>query len=153
MLFGGVYATSSVAVPGTVIAGLPVGARSGSPRATVTARVGASQTAFAMTAGLGLDIRVSKHVTFRPIEVDYYLTRLQNLRTDGDNNQNNIRYSGGFTFWFGGEKPAPVAHRQIQMKTCPDGSKVDINVACPKQNFALSLSASPAEYALERLPR
>ena len=111
----------------------------------VTARVGASQTAFAMTAGGGLDIRVCQHVTFRPIEVDYYLTRLQNLRTDGDNNQNNIRYSGGFTFWFGGEKPAPVAHRQIQMKTCPDGSKVESNVACPKQNFALSLTATPAE--------
>ena len=98
-----------------------------------------------MVAGRGLDIRVSKHVTFRPIEVDYYLTRLQNLRTDGDNNQNNIRYSGGVTFWFGGEKPAPVAHRQIQMKTCPDGSKVESNAACPKQNFALSLTATPAE--------
>ena len=145
VLFGGVYATSSVAVPGTVIAGLPSGPVVVLPGQAVTARVGASQTAFAMTAGLGLDIRVSKHVTFRPIEVDYYLTRLQNLRTEGDNNQENIRYSGGFTFWFGGEKPAPVAHRQIQMKTCPDGSQVDMNVACPKQNFALSLSASPAE--------
>ena len=142
VLFGGVYATTSVAVTGIEVV---------NPLAPVvnplqvTARVGASQTAFAMTAGLGLDIRVSKHVTFRPIEVDYYLTRLQNLRTEGDNNQENIRYSGGFTFWFGGEKPAPVAHRQIQMKTCPDGSKVESNVACPKQNFALSLTATPAE--------
>jgi outer membrane protein OmpA-like peptidoglycan-associated protein len=142
VLFGGVYATTSVAVSGLEVVNplVPV-----VNPLQVTARVGASQTAFAMVAGGGLDIRVSRHVTFRPIEVDYYLTRLQNLRTDGDNNQNNIRYSGGVTFWFGGEKPAPVAHRQIQMKTCPDGSKVESNVACPKQNFALSLTATPAE--------
>jgi outer membrane protein OmpA-like peptidoglycan-associated protein len=99
-----------------------------------------------MTAGGGLDIRISKHVSFRPIGVDYYLTRLQNLRTANDNNQNNIRYSGGFNFWFGGEQPAPPAqvHRQAT-KSCPDGSTVPVDAVCPKQNFSISLTATPSE--------
>jgi hypothetical protein len=100
-----------------------------------------------MTAGGGLDIRLSRHITFRPIGIDYYLTRLQNLRTQGDDNQNNLRYSAGLTFWFGGEKPAkpaPQAHRQAQ-KTCPDGTVVDADATCPKLNFSMSLTATPAE--------
>ena len=43
------------------------------------------------------DTRLGKQISFRPIALDYYLTRLQNLRTQGDNNQNNLRYSAGFT--------------------------------------------------------
>jgi outer membrane protein OmpA-like peptidoglycan-associated protein len=142
VLFGGVYATTSVAITGTEVVN-PLGPGI-LPVQEVSARVGASQTAFAMVAGGGLDIRLSRHITFRPIEVDYYLTRLQNLRTDGDNNQNNIRYSGGVTFWFGGEKPAPVAHR-VAMKTCPNGSTVPVDAACPKMDYSMSLTASPAE--------
>jgi len=141
VLWGGVYATSSV----------PVLVNEANPDITgqpITARVGASQTAFAMTAGGGLDIRLGKQVSFRPIGLDYYMTRLQNLRTAGDNNQNNLRYSAGLTFWFGGEKAAPQppqAHRQVQMKTCPDGSTVSPDAACPKQSFSMSLTAAPSE--------
>ena len=83
-----------------------------SPATPITARLRASQTSFAMTAGGGLDIKISKHVSFRPIGLDYYLTRLQNLRTAGDNNQNNLRYSAGFTFLLGGEKAAPPPPRR-----------------------------------------
>jgi Outer membrane protein beta-barrel domain len=143
VLWGGVYATSSVAIPALLPSPAPPVAII--PGEAISARIGASQTAFAMTVGGGLDIRIGKHASFRPIGVDYYMTRLQNLRTLGDNNQNNIRYTAGFSFWFGGEKPAPVAHRQIQHKTCPDGTTVDVNQACPKANFALSLTANPAE--------
>jgi len=138
VLWGGVYGTSSVQILGTLVNGV-------TPELPITARVGTSQTAFAMTAGGGLDIRLSKHISFRPIALDYYLTRLQNLRTLGDNNQNNLRYSAGFTFWLGGEKPVPQAHRQMQMKTCPDGSTVNADTACPKLNFSIALSATPAE--------
>ena len=140
VLWGGVYGTSSVQILANPVDPLI-------PGQPITARLGASQTAFAMTAGGGLDIRISKHVSFRPIGVDYYLTRLQNLRTQGDNNQNNIRYTAGFNFWLGGEKPAPApqAHRQIPMKTCPDGSTVSTDTACPKQSFSLSLTATPSE--------
>ena len=56
-----------------------------------------------MMAGGGLDISINKHVSFRPIGLDYYLTRLQNLRTQNDNNQNNLRYTTGFNFTFGAQ--------------------------------------------------
>jgi len=108
VLWGGVYGTSSTAVdvipvnpdqpiflPGTKTLETIPGA--------ITARVVASQTAFAMTAGGGFDIKLSKHVMFRPIGLDYYMTRLQNLRTQGDDNQNNLRYTAGFDFTFGAQ--------------------------------------------------
>lgn len=95
VLFGGVYAT--VSTPVDVLAATPPIV----PGQPITARVGAAQTAFAMTAGGGLDIKVNKYVMFRPVGLDYYMTRLQNLRTPGDNNQNNLRYTAGVNFTFG----------------------------------------------------
>ena len=53
------------------------------PDLPVTARLNTSQTKFAMTAGGGLDIKVSQHMSFRPIGVDYYLTKLGNLPVGG----------------------------------------------------------------------
>jgi len=147
VLWGGVYATTSTQVLATVVQPLPAIATV-NPGDVVTARIRASQTAFAMTAGGGLDIRLSRHVTFRPIAVDFYLTRLQNLRTLADNNQHNIRYSGGFAFWFGGPKK-PMAHRAAPappaMKSCPNGSTVPEGQPCPKMDLALGLKTSTAE--------
>jgi hypothetical protein len=102
VLFGGVYATTS-----TRFALLPTGALPALPPGLtpnslpVTARLTQSQSGFAIMAGGGLDIKINKHIAFRPIGVDYYLTRLQNLETLGTNNQNNFRYSGGVNFLFG----------------------------------------------------
>jgi len=107
-LFGGVYETGSI----RVLAALPPTPSNpiflpGQPVIptgdAVTARLTASQTALAMTAGGGLDIKVSKHLMFRPIGLDYFMTRLQNLRTQGDNNQNNLRYTAGLNFTFGAQ--------------------------------------------------
>lgn len=139
VLVGGVYATSSIgfdAISDSALGPVLV------PGQAITARVGTSQSAFALVAGLGVDIRITRHLSFRPAEVEYYYTRLSNLREFGDNSQNNFRYSGGIAFWFGGEKQ--VAHR-VAMKTCPDGSTVPVGAACPKMNFSMSLTASPAE--------
>jgi opacity protein-like surface antigen len=97
VLFGGVYAASSTKVVVLPGAGIVVT----DPNTPITARIIASQTAFAMTAGGGLDIKINRHLMFRPIGVDYYLTRLQNLRTLGDNNQGNLRYTAGLNFTFG----------------------------------------------------
>ena len=139
VLFGGVYATSSTqAPPGAIVldAGvIPVG---------TTIRATRQETAFAMTAGGGLDIKMSKHVSFRPIQVEYFLTRLENLRAFNDNSQNNLRYSAGLNFTFGGEEPTPPPPTQ-PLKTCPDGSKVPPDAVCPKQNLKVSLSAGPQE--------
>ena len=108
IFWGGVYNTASVRVEATLPpqANLPVDPP-GQPvwpgNGTVTARLVSSQTGFAMTVGGGLDLKLSKHLSFRPVGVDYFLTRLQNFRTPGDNNQNNFRYTAGFNFNFGAQ--------------------------------------------------
>ena len=109
VLFGGVYVTSSAEITSFADPALPivlpgatlVVAAPPAPQATVSEYN--QQTAFAMTAGGGLDLRISKHVSFRPIGLDYYMTRLQNLRTAGDNTQNNLRYTAGINITFGAQ--------------------------------------------------
>jgi hypothetical protein len=107
-LFGGVYGSTSVGVtlpPGTVVLP-PVVTPASSTAATnaanaISLRAATAQTAFAMAFGGGLDIRINKVISFRPIGLDYYMMRLQNLRTANDNNQHCLRYTTGFNFTFG----------------------------------------------------
>lgn len=95
MLWGGAYVTASSLVQGVTVPG------GGIPGQPVTARLLASQTVFAFTLGGGVDVKINKHLSFRPIGLDWYMTRFQNLRTLDDNNQNNLRYTTGFNFNFG----------------------------------------------------
>jgi hypothetical protein len=110
ILFGGISAPTSVAVSAIPVPPIPTqpiflpGSPTPIPPNTpVTARAVASQTAFAMTVGGGLDIKLNKHLSFRPIGLDYMLTRLQNIRDLQDRNQNNLRYTAGFNFTFGAQ--------------------------------------------------
>jgi hypothetical protein len=60
-----------------------------------------------MMAGGGVDIKISKHIAFRPLAFDYYLTRTPNFITnitDNDINRNNWRYTAGVNFMFGGPR-------------------------------------------------
>jgi len=53
---------------------------------------------FAMTAGGGLDFKVPSHVSVRPVQAEYFLTKIP----DGLNNrQNNFRFSARVVFRFG----------------------------------------------------
>jgi opacity protein-like surface antigen len=88
--------TQPIFIPGE--GNVPVG-----PGQPVTARLVHSQTAFGMTVGGGLDIKINKWVSFRPVGLDYYLTRLQNMRSANDNNQHHLRYTTGFNFTFGAQ--------------------------------------------------
>jgi hypothetical protein len=108
----------------------------------VTLRAVAAQTAFAWAPGGGLDIKLSHHVTFRPIELDYFMTRLQNLRSLNDNNQHNLRYLAGLNFTFGGERALPPPP---PTKACWDGSTIPVAQDCPKKTAELRLSATPSE--------
>jgi hypothetical protein len=64
--------------------------------------VSPNNNAFAMAIGLGFDIRLSHRLSFRPLQMDYLLTRFGNSFIPGGNhNQNNFRYAGGITFTFG----------------------------------------------------
>jgi opacity protein-like surface antigen len=96
ILFGEVYASTSAAVPADLILPSGVVIPTGS-----FLRATKSESGFGMTVGGGLDIQIAKHVNFRPIQLEYFLTRLQNLRSGNDNNQSNLRYSAGFNFTFG----------------------------------------------------
>jgi hypothetical protein len=102
VLWGGAYLAASNEAPAIVAGAAPaiIGRPEEQP---INARLVASQTAFALTAGGGLDIRMNKHVSFRPIAVDYYLTRFQNFRAQNDNSQNNVRYTTGFNFTLGAQ--------------------------------------------------
>jgi outer membrane protein with beta-barrel domain len=56
------------------------------------------QSHFAMTAGGGIDVRVSRHFSIRPLQAEYFLTKIP----DGLNNrQNNFRFGAGIVFRFG----------------------------------------------------
>ena len=55
---------------------------------------------FAMTAGGGIDFKVSKHVSVRPIQAEYFMTTIP----DGLNNrQNNLRVGAGIVLRLGGK--------------------------------------------------
>jgi outer membrane immunogenic protein len=59
-----------------------------------------SKTAFAMTAGGGIEVTLSRHFAVRPVQAEYFLTTFP----DGANDrQNNFRYSAGIVFRFGGQ--------------------------------------------------
>jgi hypothetical protein len=111
-LFGTAYGTTSTQVtvlPSSLlpsVSPLPTGGPVLPPwivlpaNTPVTARLHASQDAFAFMAGGGVDIKISKHMAFRPIEMDYYQTRFSNPEL-GTNTQNNWRYTAGVNFMFG----------------------------------------------------
>jgi len=53
---------------------------------------------FAMTAGGGIDFKVSKHVSVRPVQAEYLMTRLPNGL---NNRENNLRIGAGITLRLG----------------------------------------------------
>jgi hypothetical protein len=54
--------------------------------------------ALAMTAGGGVEVRISEHFSIRPVQAEYCLTKFADGVT---NRQNNFRYSAGIVFRFG----------------------------------------------------
>jgi opacity protein-like surface antigen len=58
-----------------------------------------SQNAFAMTAGGGVDLRLTDRFALRPMQVEYLLTRFQETNV-GNQTQNNLRVSTGLVFRF-----------------------------------------------------
>ena len=65
--------------------------------------VAPNSNSFALTSGLGLDLHISRAISFRPVEIGYLLTRFSNPFSGGALNQNSFRYVAGVTFNFGGE--------------------------------------------------
>jgi outer membrane protein OmpA-like peptidoglycan-associated protein len=149
-LFGGAYGTASTPLSGLPFeAGIPGAIPPGialDPNLPVTARLNVSRTGFAMLAGGGLDIKLSRHVAFRPLEVDYYLMRVPSLLTGNVTNRNNVRYAAGVNFMLGGEQPTPAPPPPpIATKKCPNGTTVPVNQACPKMDLSLGITATATD--------
>jgi hypothetical protein len=66
---------------------------------TTIARSPSNNAALFMIGG-GIDFKLSPHITVRPGEVDYVLTRFGSAFTQGNNNQSNVRYLAGAVFRF-----------------------------------------------------
>ena len=62
------------------------------------------QNAFTAIAGVGIDFRLSQHISIRPIEADYVWTAYHTVRPTNllviSSRQNNFRYVGGLVFTF-----------------------------------------------------
>ncbi len=72
----------------------------GGAHATSSAIGGGTANSFAMTAGGGLDAKVSDHVAIRLGQVEYFMTRFPET-TPSRVTQNNLRLSTGIVFRFG----------------------------------------------------
>jgi hypothetical protein len=139
-LFGGIHLTTSIPV---TLAPTPL-ATTGT-----TTRLAGTQDGFAMALGGGLDLRLSHHVTLRPIQLDYLMTRLADFGQSGQpsqtRNQHNLRYAAGILFTFGGESPSPppppAPPATPRTKACLGGSSVPMDQDCPRQNMALGILA------------
>jgi len=59
-----------------------------------------TQNAFAMAAGGGIDYNFNHRISFKPIQVEYLLTEVNDKQGFGSR-QNDIRYSAGIVFKFG----------------------------------------------------
>ncbi len=96
-LFGSTNDSRSFRVPGTTV---QIG------NTTLAQRFVNSANSFSMLAGGGLDLPISRHLAFRPIKLDYYMTRFQPIFIEGlgnanrNRNQSNLLYSTGFNFRF-----------------------------------------------------
>jgi len=99
-MWGATYDTRSFRVPTTVVT--PGVVQPG----VVDTRFVNSQTAFSQQYGGGLDLPFGHHLAFRPIKLDYYMTRFEPVFFNGlgtanrNRNQNNLIYSVGFNFRF-----------------------------------------------------
>ena len=95
-LFGATHVSRSFRTSTTAVAGGNV----------LVTRFVNDRTAFSMEIGGGLDLPINNRLAFRPIKLDYYLTRFQPIfisglgELNGNRNQNNLLYSTGFNFRF-----------------------------------------------------
>jgi hypothetical protein len=106
---------------------------------------GSSNNTFAMELGLGADIPVNRHVSIRPVEVDYLYTQFSANQVKAS--QNNFRYFGGIVFTMGGKEPIPpTASCSVSPTEIMTGEPVTANISTqnfdPKHTITYSWSSS-----------
>ena len=95
-----------------------------------------AQTSFALTAGGGLDLKLSRHLALRLVQGEYLLTRLADTGTGIATHQNDIRLSSGLVFRFGGKAAQPVNHApavtcSVAPASGPDGVSIHASASDP----------------------
>jgi hypothetical protein len=103
-LFGGATAWQSLPVPDVAFLVPPIAGGGVIVPGGSHLQFARTTSGFAMTAGGGVDIRLSKNVYLRPIQAEYFLTRLKPIGDLSLVNRNNFRYSAGVNFTFGHPK-------------------------------------------------
>lgn len=102
-----------------------------------------AQNAFAMTAGGGLDIRLTRHFSLRAVQAEYMMTRFGDVSTGASSSQNDLRLSSGLVYGFGGKAPLPVEIEcSIQPATVYPGDPLTVTATAmnlnPKRNATYS---------------
>ncbi len=147
-LFGGAYYSASAPINGFVPAIVSNPIVPITPVSIpLTARITSHQNGFAMLAGGGVDIKINKHIYFRPAEVDYYETRIQDLGQTADRLQNDFRYTAGVSFMFGYEKhvaPPPPAARQIPRQSLSLQLTPTATQVCPGETVTVNATVAGA---------
>ena len=95
-----------------------------------------AQNAFAMTAGGGFDIRLVRHISLRPVQAEYMMTRFASIADGTKSGQNDLRLSSGLVFSLGGGQPMePV---QLACSATPDpafpGDKITVTATATNLN-------------------
>ena len=102
-----------------------------------------AQNALAITGGGGVDIRLSHHISLRPIQAEYMLTRFAAVPSGSSASQNDLRLSSGLVFRFGG-KPMSAAPQPIAaVQPPPPPPPVAPPPPPPPTPPTISCSASP----------
>ncbi len=83
-------------------------------------------TAFALTAGAGLDLNVSRHFALRLLQAEYMVTFFDDASFPQgvDGYQNDVRLSAGIVFRFGGSHPAPPPVNHPPVASCSAGNSM-----------------------------
>ncbi len=127
---------------------------SGAPECTALP----AQNAFAMTAGGGLDLRLTHHVSLRLVQAEYMMTRFSDVATGAGGSQNDMRLSSGLVFSFGGAhhremaKLPPTVSCSVDGRTIYAGSGERLGVhavANDPDNEALSYAWSASGGAID----
>ncbi len=107
---------------------------------------GVTENSFALTAGVGMDIRVNHHIAIRLIQADYLYSQFGNscqfALCSHNSQQGSFRLESGLVFGFGGPRAAILP--PIRTKSCPGGTSVPVDQDCPKQDISLGVQANPA---------
>jgi outer membrane protein OmpA-like peptidoglycan-associated protein/opacity protein-like surface antigen len=105
-----------------------------------------SENSFALTAGGGIDLKVSQHFALRLVQAEYLMTGFENSSTGANATQNDMRLSSGIVFRLGGSAaplPVTVACSANPVLVFP-GDPVTVTATAgglnPKQNALYSLT-------------